>query len=504
MVEQQVGRRYEGPSVHLAFPAEHTLKDRGYSRHRPVSRPVVGGMLRVADAFILVVTAAISHQAYLGHIFGPVSGWPSQHVTFALIALLLQLNLFHFAGLYKFDVLRRPYHQNLRMGVAWSMVFFLLITLGFLTKTSDQVSRGWMLIWFFSGLGSFAVVRAAISGRIGIWQRQGRFRRNVVIFGAGEQANRLIQYLENAKESDAEILGVFDDRGDRVPAVVEGHAKMGSTEDLIEFTRDNRVDEVLVALPWTAEGRLLDLFKKFSTLPVDVRLGPDLIGYRLPQCSFDQLGRVPILNVAHKPLSDWKFLSKAIEDRAMAALIMLFILPLFLAIAALVKISSPGPVLFRQKRFGFNNHLIDVYKFRTMYHDQGDADADCHTTKGDILITPLGRFLRRSSLDELPQFINVLKGEMSIVGPRPHAILTKAKGRLFEEVVQNYASRHRVKPGITGWAQINGWRGETDTEDKIRKRVEHDLYYIENWSIALDLKIMLITIFVLLKGNNAY
>ncbi len=175
-----------------------------------------------------------------------------------------------------------------------------------------------------------------------------------------------------------------------------------------------------------------------------------------------------------------------------------------LLIALAIKLDSRGPVVFNQRRQGFNNEMFEVWKFRTMYEDMEDADCDVQTTKDDPRVTPVGWFLRKSSLDELPQLINVLRGDMSLVGPRPHAVATKAEGRLFNEVVDRYVSRHRVKPGITGWAQVNGWRGETDTIEKIQKRVEHDLYYIDNWSVWLDLTILFKTIAVLVKDENAY
>ncbi len=188
----------------------------------------------------------------------------------------------------------------------------------------------------------------------------------------------------------------------------------------------------------------------------------------------------------------------------LAALILLFIGPLMLLIALAIKLDSRGPVVFKQRRQGFNNELFEVWKFRTMYASVADADCEVQTTKDDPRVTPVGWFLRKLSLDELPQLINVLRGDMSLVGPRPHAVATKAEGRPFSEVVDRYASRHRVKPGITGWAQVNGWRGETDTIEKIKKRVEYDLYYIDNWSVWLDLLILLKTIFVLIRNENAY
>jgi exopolysaccharide biosynthesis polyprenyl glycosylphosphotransferase len=208
--------------------------------------------------------------------------------------------------------------------------------------------------------------------------------------------------------------------------------------------------------------------------------------------------------VFRKPLSDWRLVAKEIEDVTLGLLLLLFLAPLFAVVALAIKLDSPGPVFFRQRRYGLNNRLIGVYKFRTMHHHLRDVRAERLITRNDPRVTRVGAFLRKTSLDELPQLFNVLRGEMSIVGPRPHALSAKAADRLYEEVVAEYAVRHRVKPGITGWAQVNGWRGETDTIEKIQKRVEHDLYYVENWSLALDIKILLLTVFALLKNENAY
>jgi Undecaprenyl-phosphate glucose phosphotransferase len=251
---------------------------------------------------------------------------------------------------------------------------------------------------------------------------------------------------------------------------------------------------IVVTLPLSAEERLADIFEKLKAVPVDVRLCPDAVGFRLDRIGISRLGDVPLLNVIDRPLAGWRWSVKTLEDRVLATLILLMAMPLMMVISLVIKLDSPGPVLFRQKRYGYNNQLIEVMKFRTMYDDQKDENAEKLTQRNDPRVTRIGAFLRKSSLDELPQVFNVLRGEMSIVGPRPHACRAKAGGVLYQTAVEQYESRHRVKPGITGWAQVNGWRGETETVDQIRRRVEHDLAYIENWSVALDLKIILRTL----------
>jgi exopolysaccharide biosynthesis polyprenyl glycosylphosphotransferase len=211
-----------------------------------------------------------------------------------------------------------------------------------------------------------------------------------------------------------------------------------------------------------------------------------------------------MIDLYDKPIADWGYVSKWLFDKIVGALALAVFAPVMLLVALAIKLESKGPVLFRQKRYGFNNELIEVLKFRSMYTDRCDATASKLVTKNDPRVTRVGRFIRKTSLDELPQLINVITGGLSLVGPRPHAVQAKAAGHLYDEVVDGYFARHKVKPGITGWAQINGWRGETDTEEKIQKRIEHDLYYIENWSVFLDLYILFKTPLSLLNTRNAY
>ena len=225
---------------------------------------------------------------------------------------------------------------------------------------------------------------------------------------------------------------------------------------------------------------------------------------RLSKQVYSYLGGVPLLDAFARPLSGWGGIVKEVFDRICAAILVVLLAPVFAAVAIMVRLDSPGPVLFRQPRYGFNNQMIEVLKFRSMYHGDTDRFAERLVTRNDARVTRVGRFIRRTSLDELPQLFNVLKGELSLVGPRPHALQARAADTLYEEVVEGYLARHRVKPGVTGWAQINGWRGETDTAQKVERRVEHDLYYIESWSLWLDIKILIRTPLALIVGDNAY
>jgi Undecaprenyl-phosphate glucose phosphotransferase len=299
---------------------------------------------------------------------------------------------------------------------------------------------------------------------------------------------------------------LFDDRNDeRSPDTIGGLRKLGTVDDLVEFARRTRIDLVIFSLPISAEERILQMLSKLWVLPVDIRLAAHINKLQFQRRAYSYLGKVPVLDVFDRPIADWDVVLKWLFDKIVGGLILLAAAPVMALVALAIKLDSRGPVLFRQKRYGFNNELIEVFKFRSMYAEQADANASKLVTKDDPRVTRVGRFIRKTSLDELPQLFNVvLKGNLSLVGPRPHAVNAQAAQRRYDEAVDGYFARHRVKPGITGWAQINGWRGETDTAEKIQQRVEHDLYYIENWSLMFDLYILLRTPFALFTTENAY
>ena len=420
-----------------------------------------------------------------------------------IVTTLLTLNIFQIAGVYGFTSLSNLYAQGSRLLTAWVGVVFLMLALAFVTKTIQDLSRIWVGLWLIYGYVGLVMARMALKAQMLRWQRVGRLTRNVVVVGAGDHGRRLVEHLRRTDQS-LRLIGLFDDRRDRVPDYVAGYPVLGSVDDLLLFARTQPIDQVVVALPGAAEERLLGCIKKLRTLAVDVRLCPDLIGFHLPHRGVSHMAGLPLLNVFEKPLTGWDCVVKAVEDRILASLILLLIAPLMAVIAIAIKATSSGPVLFRQKRYGFNNEVIEVFKFRSMYQrtdDRDGLDGVPQAKRNDERITPLGRYLRRTSLDELPQFLNVLKGDMSIVGPRPHAV---AHNEQYARVIDEYLARHRVRPGITGWAQVNGLRGETETVDKMEKRVQHDLYYIENWSLGFDLKIILMTLLVGFTDPNAY
>lgn len=467
-----------------------------------ISPSVLRGSVRIGDAIITTILGVLVYHGYVGD-----DDTVQRVLYYPLIgsAALLTVLYFQLWGLYRVPILQRAFHQLGRLFAAWSSVFLTMMVAGFLLKITDDISRVWIVSWYLGGFGILLASRVAIGVAVRHWMKTGRLERRVVILGGGERGLRLIEALQASSANDIKICGVFDDRGDqRVPEKIAGYPKLGTVDELVRFARSNRIDLLIMALPLSAERRLLEMMRKVWVLPVDIRLSALDAPLRMTPGTYSYVGNVPFYNLYDKPLSDWDHVLKVIEDRVLAAFFLLVLSPLFLIIAVAIKLESKGPVFFKQRRYGFNNELVEVYKFRTLKHEDTDKDAAKLVTANDDRVTRVGRFLRRSSFDELPQFITVLKGGMSIVGPRPHAILAKAGDELYGDVVDGYFARHRVKPGITGWAQINGWRGETDTREKIQHRTEHDLYYIENWSLLFDLYIIARTPWSMLAGENAF
>ena len=399
---------------------------------------------------------------------------------------------------------------SLRLGsrrvlLAWTMAALFLVTIGYLLKSSEQVSRAWAISWFVAGGFALLLTRIVTTIWVRRLKKRGTFNERVAILGAGPQGVRFAEYVQAHDRLTITLVGIFDDRRpDRLPTDAAGVPVLGNLTTLIGMIREGLIDQVVVALPWSAERRLQDVMARLVLTPVKVRLAPDLVSFTFARRPMVILGDVPVMTLFDRPISGMSAIVKAIEDKLLTTLILIAMSPIMLLAALAVRLNSSGPILFRQPREGFNNSTFRCFKFRTMYHEQLEYKNITQANRDDPRITPVGRFLRRTSIDELPQLFNVLLGDMSLVGPRPHAASTRAGGRLFSDVVQSYAARHKVKPGITGWAQVCGWRGETDTEEKLIKRFEHDLHYIENWSIWFDLYILMRTWGAVLLPRNAF
>jgi Undecaprenyl-phosphate glucose phosphotransferase len=463
------------------------------ARNRPLSQSIVAGVAGMLDFGVAMLAGLAIHLVYVAPVVQ--DKFPLYLAATTLYSACLVQSLYA-AGMYRFTVLMAPArHAGRQLGV-YVLLFMVLLACGFALKISDEFSRVWAFSWLAVMMALGTGSRFAIASLVRKAAEAGRIRRNIVVYGGGPQGERLIRHIEKLGEPWNEVVGVFDDRLGRIGPTVAGRPVLGSLADLVGWARRNRADEVLIALPWSAEERLLSIMHCLAVLPTNVRLSPEFVGsdrlHRRASHHFD----VPMLNVMEKPISSWGAITKEIMDRVLALLFLFLALPIMVLAAIAIRLESAGPVLFRQQRYGFNNQLIGVYKFRTMYVEGTDSEAEQLTRCGDPRVTRVGAVLRRWSIDELPQLFNVLKGEMSVVGPRPHALKAKAGGKLYEDVIDEYATRHKVKPGITGWAQVNGWRGNTETE--------HDIYYIENWSVLFDLGIILRTLWVCLRGTNSY
>lgn len=492
----------ETPRPQAVSKAESADDARRAGNPSLISPTVVRGTVRAVEAaglaalglFAAILTIAPQERA---NEFGPL--WA---IPFCAVATVVAAELF---GLYRLGAFSSAVRSMPRLVMAWTLsvagMILLLVVLGW----HAELPRLWLASWFLGGILFLGLSRVALSRLVKRWARNGTLYQRVVIYGAGDVTAQLIAQMEADTDSDVRIAGIFDDRIDeRVRRQISAYAHLGGLDDLVAFCRSSRVDMVIVSLPVSAENRLGQVLRRLSVLPADVKLPAFATGLRFTPRTYSHLGKVAMIDLLDRPIADWSRVQKWLFDKIIASVALVLLAPVLAAVAIAVRLDSRGPILFRQRRYGFNNELIEVLKFRSMYTDRCDHTASKLVTKGDPRVTPVGRFIRKTSLDELPQLFNVLKGELSLVGPRPHATQAKAADQLYDDVVDGYFARHKVKPGITGWAQINGWRGETDTQDKIQKRVEHDLYYIENWSVFLDLYILLKTPWSLVATDNAY
>jgi putative colanic acid biosynthesis UDP-glucose lipid carrier transferase len=382
--------------------------------------------------------------------------------------------------------------------------FLLLIISGFVTQSSELFSRIWVVSWLLTSTTTILVYRLLLRKTLGALRAKGFNIRAVIIIGDGALAQQVADRLEQHPEmglivqgiigTHEQVNGLTTHKGTVVPC-------LGNLNDLERIAKKNKTDQVWIALPMSEVEKMEQVQSTLSNSSIAIRMVPDIFGFRLLNQSMTEVAGLPVINISTSHMLEGKnrFL-KSLEDKILASIILLLISPILIILAIIIKLTSKGPILFKQYRTGANGQDFKVYKFRSMVVHNEEGGKVTQATKGDSRITPIGAFMRRTSLDELPQFINVLQGRMSIVGPRPHAL---AHNEHYKTLVESYMRRHMVKPGITGWAQVNGFRGETDTIDKMESRVEYDLYYIENWSVWFDLRIIFLTVFKGFIHKNA-
>ncbi|MBH0237148.1 undecaprenyl-phosphate glucose phosphotransferase [Methylobrevis albus] len=470
-------------------------------RDRAIAPSIISGLAALLEFSFLVIAGVAIHASMIGDVslielgyLGPALGAP----MLAVLAI-------HAADGYSVAAFRRGHRRLGRALALWTSVVGGFLAAMFVVGVGENIERGWLGLWFVGGL--LAIIAATITMTVAVkrWTALGRLQQRAVIVGGGAAAEELIKAIDAGGNNEIRVLGIFDDRADdRSPENIGGYPKLGNIDQLVVFARLAAVDLLIVAIPITAEHRLLQLLKSLWILPVDIRLSAHASRLKLRPRSYSFVGSVPFLDIFDKPIAGWDSVVKRAFDILFASIAIVMLSPLMVGAALAVRLESRGPVIFRQKRYGFNNEVIEVMKFRSMFHEMADPAAAKVVTRGDPRVTRVGRFIRRTSIDELPQLFNVLRGELSLVGPRPHAVNARTEQQLWDEVVDGYFARHKVKPGVTGWAQVNGLRGEIDRREKIEARVQYDLHYIDNWSVLFDLYILFLTPIRVLNQENAY
>ena len=423
--------------------------------------------------------------------------------TYIMLGLIASICFLFFAeSIQLYRSWRTGYSSRLALFtiLSWGCAVFGVFSYLFFSKTSVDISRVVIGFWFVTT--AFTLITWRMLFRLYIFKRRrlGFNTRSVAILGLTDSGIRLANEFINHPETGFSLVGFFDDRElERLPQQYQDSLK-GSVDAAVKLARSGKFDVVYIALPLAAQKRIENILRELGDTTVDVHLVPDFFTFNLLHARLSHVGDTQTISVYESPMSGLASLSKRVEDIVIGSIILFCIALPMLVIAILIKLDSRGPIFFKQRRYGLDGKAINVWKFRSMSVSENGSVVK-QATKGDARITKLGAVLRKTSLDELPQFINVLQGRMSIVGPRPHAV---AHNEEYRNLVDFYMLRHKVKPGITGWAQVNGWRGETDTLEKMEKRIEFDLEYIRNWSILMDLKIIFSTIFKGFINKNAY
>lgn len=479
-------------------PVETQARYPSEGRSRSVlSDRVLADTVSAIDASVIFLSGVVAHVGY-DALFSVHISW-ALSLTASFVGAILAVALFRRQGLYHPKKLVQWWDRLGYLAYSWTLVCLALVTIGFLVKVSETYSRGWAIAWFVLSLVTLFVARMIVGTVIRKLSKSGKLQRRVAIVGTGECAQMLADELisQGALVSVVGSYSIGPDWSEDTPQVVVDH---GNLEDLIADVEADRVDDIVLAIARTDDKRIWAITEKLARLPIHIRLGPDMFAMKSSQLAEGKIGAVKTTTLLTPPLNDWARITKGIEDRVLSALLLVLIAPAMALIAVAIKIESKGPVFFIQRRNGFNHEVIPVWKFRTMRVLE-DGPVIRQATRNDDRITRVGRLLRLTSLDELPQLVNVLRGEMSLVGPRPHAI---AHNEEYSKMFASYSKRHRVKPGITGWAQINGYRGEITDPALMEKRVEYDLAYIEGWSLWFDIKIILLTPFRGLIHPNAY
>lgn len=453
--------------------------------------------MRVVDVAVIIVTAKLAGFMHFNSSLDMIA---PIHAVLMYFSCALAFFLFSQLGLYDSWRGRPMLTMFGQLAASWGAVLLVGLFFSFLIHHAGNVSRSWLLYWYVSGTLLLMSYRIILYSSLRFLRRMGLNSKRVIIVGYGKTGQEMHRRAQQQDWYGYDVKAVHGDVEDTRNLSDPAIEHIRHLEDIHDYVVKNEIHEIWITLPIAESAKMHELQNLLRNALVDIRWVPDMVGIQmLSNKIIDFLG-VSAVDLNSPVSSGMGGLIKTVFDKIFAATALILLLPLFIVIAAGVKLTSPGPVFFKQPRLGLNGKKIYVYKFRSMKVHQ-ETNTVTQATRADPRITRFGQFLRRTSLDELPQFINVLKGDMSVVGPRPHALQHNDK---YKDLLEMYMVRHRVKPGITGWAQINGYRGETDTIDKMRKRVQFDLYYIKNWSFLMDLKIIFWTTFKGWTGANAY
>ena len=457
--------------------------------------PVVAFFKRLLDPFIIW-----GLLVFLTWLYG--ESFNGYYMVLVIITFFISSYIYEQTNIYRTwrnDKLLAYIRDTL---IGWGIIIGILVFLGYATKLSYRYSEQVILTWFIVTPLALIASHLAVR-RIATTLRKKGEARSVVIVGANDTGLKLVQRIQEYPYLLMELHGYFDDRDisrEESGSYTGMMPALGGVSDVANYVRKHGIQMIFISLPMSDQPRIRQLLDDLHDTTASIFFLPDVYIFDLMQARFDNVGGVPVVAICETSFYGVDSVVKNISDFVLATLIFILLLPLMIVIAIGIKLTSPGPVIFKQRRYGLNGEEIIVYKFRSMAVCE-DGPNIVQAKKDDQRITPFGAFLRRTSLDELPQFVNVLQGRMSIVGPRPHAV---AHNELYRKLIRGYMLRHKVKPGITGWAQVNGFRGETRDLEKMQARIEFDLHYLQNWSLWLDLWIVLRTVGVVLKKENAY
>jgi putative colanic acid biosynthesis UDP-glucose lipid carrier transferase len=454
--------------------------------------PLISFFQRVLDPLIIMGTLYVASM-----LFGePFTGYS---LVLMILAFFISSAVYQHIDPYRTWRSGRMLAYSRDVVGGWIVTALILVALGSITGLAYHYEQEVVLSWFVATPFVLLVSHLAVR-KVGSDPSQASEVRSVLIVGANDVGIKFARTTERFPNLFMQVRGFFDDRtADRHPASLQ-HPILGKMCDVAAFVRENNIKMIFISQPISAQPRIRKLLDDLQDTTASVYFLPDIYVFDLMQARFDNVGGMPVIAICETPFTGFNTLVKRASDIVLALTIQIMLLPVMLAIAVAVKLSSKGPVIFRQRRYGLYGEKIYVYKFRSMTVTEDDGNV-VQAKKNDQRITKVGAFLRKTSLDELPQFINVLQGRMSIVGPRPHAV---AHNEQYRKLIKGYMLRHKAKPGITGWAQVNGLRGETETLDKMEARIRYDLDYLRNWSLWLDLYIVVKTVKVVLARENAH